>query len=362
MAACKWGNEEELCFNLQKLYGGFGYQRYKMGKFEEYSLYLDNKNFLRSPQVITFTDAGGKLMALKPDVTLSIVKNANLKEGGRQKVYYKESVYRPDKTTGEFREISQIGLEFLGGIDAAATAEVLYLAARSLAEIDDNYILDVSHPGIAAGIIEKYGAASHAAEIYAFMASKNTHDLKRFCEEKGLDASLADKLGLLVSCGGDFAAALDAAEKAVDGAPIKALVTLRRAYEALSALGVADKTRLDFSIVGDADYYKGIMFLGYVGGSPYAVLSGGRYDKLAGKYGCDSGIGFALYLDQLSFYGGGNSGGYDAVVLYDDNTNPADVVKTVERYADSGKTAVAAKTLPLGADGEIVDLRRDKNA
>ena len=138
MTACKWNNEEELCFNLQKLYGGFGYQRYKMGKFEEYSLYLDNKNFLKSQSVITFNDHGGKLMALKPDVTLSIVKNAA--PGQPRKVYYKESVYRPDKTTGEFREISQIGLELLGGVDDVATAEVLFLAAKSLEEIDAGFL------------------------------------------------------------------------------------------------------------------------------------------------------------------------------------------------------------------------------
>ena len=171
MTACKWNNEEELCFNLQKLYGGFGYQRYKMGKFEEYSLYLDNKNFLKSQSVITFNDHGGKLMALKPDVTLSIVKNAA--PGQPRKVYYKESVYRPDKTTGEFREISQIGLELLGGVDDVATAEVLFLAAKSLEEIDDDYILDVAHPGVVVGLIEDCGAAGFAGELYAFVSAKN---------------------------------------------------------------------------------------------------------------------------------------------------------------------------------------------
>ena len=203
MTACKWNNEEELCFNLQKLYGGFGYQRYKMGKFEEYSLYLDNKNFLKSQSVITFNDHGGKLMALKPDVTLSIVKNAA--PGQPRKVYYKESVYRPDKTTGEFREISQIGLELLGGVDDAATAEVLFLAAKSLEEIDDDYILDVAHPGVVAGLIEDCGAAGFAGELYAFVSAKNTHDLKNFCREKGVDETLSDKLAALVSCGGDCA-------------------------------------------------------------------------------------------------------------------------------------------------------------
>ena len=68
-------NEERIVFSLRSLYGGYGYSRYKMSKFEEYELYVRNKDFLISDSVITFTDTNGKLMALKPDVTLSIVKN-----------------------------------------------------------------------------------------------------------------------------------------------------------------------------------------------------------------------------------------------------------------------------------------------
>ena len=68
--------EEKAIFSLRNLYEQYGYKKYKMSKFEEYDLYLENKSFLPSQQVITFTDLSGKLMALKPDVTLSIAKNA----------------------------------------------------------------------------------------------------------------------------------------------------------------------------------------------------------------------------------------------------------------------------------------------
>ena len=47
-----------------------------MGGFEEYSLYQENRGFLSSDQVITFTDLDGRLLAMKPDVTLGIAKNA----------------------------------------------------------------------------------------------------------------------------------------------------------------------------------------------------------------------------------------------------------------------------------------------
>jgi ATP phosphoribosyltransferase regulatory subunit len=67
-------NEEKISFALRSLYHRRGYAPYRMSRFEEYELYMKNKDFLRAPEVITFTDVNGKLMALKPDVTLSIVR------------------------------------------------------------------------------------------------------------------------------------------------------------------------------------------------------------------------------------------------------------------------------------------------
>ena len=67
---------ERAGLELRGLYEKYGYRKYRMGQFEEYSLYMDNKNFLSSENVIVFTDLDGRLMALKPDITLSIVRHA----------------------------------------------------------------------------------------------------------------------------------------------------------------------------------------------------------------------------------------------------------------------------------------------
>ena len=68
--------KERASFGLRALYEAAGCRKYHMGQFEEYALYQENQNFLASRQVITFTDLDGRLLALKPDVTLSIAKSA----------------------------------------------------------------------------------------------------------------------------------------------------------------------------------------------------------------------------------------------------------------------------------------------
>ena len=69
-------SDEQAIFKLRSLYKSFGYSKYKMSKFEEYDFYVRNKDFLVSDNIITFTDTDCRLMALKPDVTLSIIKNS----------------------------------------------------------------------------------------------------------------------------------------------------------------------------------------------------------------------------------------------------------------------------------------------
>ncbi len=98
-------NDEKAIFALRALYEMYGYVQYRMNKFEEYDLYVRNKDFLVSENIITFTDADRKLMALKPDVTLSIIKNGSDEKGGLQKVYYNENIYRVPKGTHAFKEI-----------------------------------------------------------------------------------------------------------------------------------------------------------------------------------------------------------------------------------------------------------------
>ena len=95
-----WKNEEQAGASLQKLYLRYGYIPYKMSRFEEYDLYVRNKDFLVSDQIITCSDPSGRLLALKPDVTLSIVKNAPEQPGVVQKVYYQENVGLPGDPSG----------------------------------------------------------------------------------------------------------------------------------------------------------------------------------------------------------------------------------------------------------------------
>ncbi len=290
--------EEQAIFWLRELYESFGYRRFQMSRFEEYGLYVANKDFLLSDQVITFTDASGKLMALKPDVTLSIIKNAAHGSGQVQKLYYNENVYRPSGAMHSFKEIMQAGLECVGDLTDYDTAEVVYLAARSLARLDSSFVLDISHMGLIAATLEESGLRKAAQkQAMTCLLQKNAHELAALCQREGVDGSAL--LALVGFCG-SAAQLRQLSPVLTSPAQQQALGELTQVLAALEAMGIGGRVQVDFSCAGNLKYYSGLVFKGYLPGIPVSVLSGGQYDRLLTKMGKTSrAIGFAIYMDLL---------------------------------------------------------------
>ncbi|MCI8398358.1 MAG: ATP phosphoribosyltransferase [Oscillibacter sp.] len=292
--------QERAALQLRLLFEQAGFRQYRMGRFEEYGLYQQNRSFLASDQVITFTDLDGRLLALKPDVTLSIAKNAQVENGGCGCFYYVENVYRPSQESHTFQEISQMGLECIGAVDDAVTAQAVSLACRSLALTGRNFVLEASHMGYVAGLLDAVGAPETVRpKLLNCIRDRNLHELQAAAAEAGLSRQGTDALCRLNTLAGDWEAVLEAAEPlALNASMGAALTELRTLCEALTAEG--QRLRLDLSLVNDMEYYNGLVLQGYLAGLPRAVLKGGRYDPLAARFRPGAkAVGFALYLDEL---------------------------------------------------------------
>lgn len=290
-------NEEKIIFTLRALYDRCGYSLYKMSKFEPYDLYVRNKDFLISDQVITFTDINGKLMALKPDVTLSIIKNSKDAPGAVQKLYYNENVYRVAGAGRNYREIMQVGLECIGDIDDSCVSEVVTLALQSLRSISSRCVLDLSHPGIVSAVVDGLGDTIKAS-LLKCLGDKNRHELALLCQQNGIDVSTAALLDELIGC---YGAPREVMAKLRQlPLPAAGVAAVEEVDQLLISLADADHLRIDLSAVNNTKYYNGITFKGFIDGVPESVLSGGRYDRLLRRMGKNSGaIGFAVYLDAL---------------------------------------------------------------
>ena len=296
----KLQKDEQVYLEMQQQFEKAGYSLYKMRRFEEYSLYLENKNFLNGENVITFNDMHGKLMALKPDVTLSIVKNARDED---EKVYYRESVYRFDSTTSSFKEINQLGLEFIGDIKIEDAEQICYLAAECLSTIDKKSILALSHMGIITGIIKAMNIKMDKQdEALKAIKAKNYEALAEI--GKNADTDVLNKVKALFDAPTDFEDAIKVLKNMNLNEDIDIAVSeLEKIYKTARKGGRGDGVKLDFTIINDIAYYNGVIFQGFVSKVPRAILSGGRYDKLLEKFNKQKGaMGFAVSLSDLAVY------------------------------------------------------------
>ncbi|MBQ8562312.1 MAG: ATP phosphoribosyltransferase regulatory subunit [Firmicutes bacterium] len=341
--------EDINILNLRHLYEQFGYVHYKMNKFEEYDLYVTNKDFLSSDSIITFTDTNGKLLALKPDVTLSIVKNYQDVPETVQKVYYNENIYRTSKSTKTYKEIMQMGLECMGDLDIYQISEVLILAAKSLSALSDNYILDVSHMGIIQGFLEELKLKPrHEEKFLALLREKNVHGIRTLFDSLKICDDYRESAITLASTYGCMDTVLKTLRSiSLNETMDKAIDELETISDILSAQGF-DDVHLDFSIVNDMSYYNGVLFRGYIDGIPTGVLSGGQYDELMEKMGKRSGaIGFAIYMDLLEDYDTSLEGyDVDVLLLYGKTSSPEALFEAVQSLTSQGYSVQTQRQIP----------------
>ena len=344
-------NGERAVFRLRELYGQYGYTYYKMSKFEEYDLYVRSKSFLPSEYIPTFTDTDGKLMALKPDVTLSIVKNAQAGGGALEKVYYNENVYRADSGSHGYREIMQAGLECIGQIDLHAMAEVALLAVKSLEAVGGgDCLLNLSHLGVVTGLLEAAGASEPAcAALLTAIGEKNAPAIAALCGQWGIEEEYQERLCRIALLRGGPEEVLP---------PLRAIAAnetmaagLQELTDICGLLGpLARHVCIDLSMVDDARYYSGLILRGFLPGLPRAVLSGGRYANLLRQMGKDGGaVGFAVYLNLLERYSLEETGcDVDVLLLRGPSASPRRAMAEAEALRAQGLSVRVERAVPKG--------------
>lgn len=316
-----------------------------MSKFEEYDLYSHNRSFLATEQVLTFTDTDGKLLALKPDVTLSIIKN--FRGNGLEKLYYHENVYRASSMG--FREIEQAGLECIGDVDEYCVCEALGLAVKSLMSLSNHCELNISHLGILGELLGKLSKASKKMAL-ELIGRKNTDELRLLLRNENVLAETEEIIIELASLDCPAQEATQRLQEILGG--YVSWERLQLFCDTCDFLGkeFPDVVRVDFSTVGDTDYYSGIIFCGYVEGVPRSVLCGGQYDELMARLQKPArAIGFAIYLDLLKpLFFTAPEFDSDALLLYSEDCSAEDIYRRAEELKHSGRSVLVMNSVPEG--------------
>lgn len=297
--------QERKEIELISLFRRAGYKRCRLGQFDEYELFDQNRAFLEGDKMLTFTDPYGKLYALRPDVTLSVMKQAAYQPDPVYKVYYKENVFRLSSDTHQYEAHAQFGAEAIEKEAASDGSEVLALAQQALACLGDRTVLVLSHMGF---LLNNEWYIKQSSEIrdqiLLYIAQKNRHDLKTFLEGAGCPLQEQKKLTAAPVLTGRPEKVLEIIKKEQLGQELQSAAEEVCAQVSQLSELPGQKVILDFSLVNPLSYYNGLVFQGFLQGCSSYVLSGGRYDHLAKRFfpsaqkSCGA-IGFAIDLEAL---------------------------------------------------------------
>lgn len=268
---------------------------------------------------IRFVEPGtGEIVALRPDITPQVARLVATRMAdttGPIRLCYEGAVTRLAGELGQ-RELLQAGIELIDAPEPESDAEVLAVAAAALTatqlpeiRLDIGHVAPVRHvfdafPGGHDGPTQtsKLHAADARARFASALARKDRAGVR--AAARALPAATARLAEALATLWGPADATLDRAMQLPWPAEVRAvLARLRSVIALLTELAdpPAPAVAVDLGDLRGFDYYTGVRFAGYAGGAPDAVLRGGRYDELVGRYGRPAhATGFAIDLEAVA--------------------------------------------------------------
>lgn len=295
---------------LLAAFEAWGYQRIVTPVFECADVLERGLGADARAAAIRFVEPGtGEVVALRPDITPQVARLAATRLAeveGALRLCYEGAVNRlssPGRGPLAQREILQAGVELIGADDvAAADAEALAVAAAALAAIDPGpdagALVDVGHVAPVRWVLDGVGEAR--AAVAAALARKDRAAVARAVSAAPADVAAAAVA--LVGLTGPLADVLARARALAWPAHVAAaLAALEAAVAAARELAPAVRVTADLGELRGFDYYTGLRFAGYLRGAGDAVLRGGRYDELVGRYGrAARAVGFAVDIEAVA--------------------------------------------------------------
>ena len=289
------------------LFEAWGYARLVTPMFEHVDVLERGLGDGARAAAIRFVEPGtGEIVALRPDITPQIARVVATRLAdvpGPLRLCYDGAVMRLAGERGQ-REILQAGIELIDASEPDGDAEVLALAAAALARLAgalDATRLDVGHVAPARHVLAAAPDPDTRRALVAAISRKDRAGVR--VAARALPAAQQRLAEALVDLWGPAPATL-ARAAALPWPPdvLAAFDVLRAALAGLAELagGVLDVTA-DFGDLRGEGYYTGVRFAAYAAGAPEAILRGGRYDELIGRYGrAARATGFAIDLEAVA--------------------------------------------------------------
>lgn len=277
--------------------------------FEDYDVYQHFFPQLRQQMVKTI-DTDGRVLVLRPDVTLPIVETA-AREFPRSnqllKFGYVSTVFREYYGRSTYgKDFLQGGIEILGDSSPECDGEVIVTAAEILKAVGvENIRIDIGTAAYTQALFDGLPLSEEQkATLKGYMAERNLVACKSYIASLPISSDARKALEALPVLFGPYAQTLSKArDYSINSGMLNALSRLERVYDYILYAGYADKVQLDFGFASRLGYYTDTVFKVYVDGALYDIIDGGRYDQMSLRFGVDRpACGFGMNINLLYEY------------------------------------------------------------
>ncbi|PFH46653.1 hypothetical protein AMATHDRAFT_69300 [Amanita thiersii Skay4041] len=229
--------------------------------------------------IFDLMDQGGEQLALRYDHTVPLARWLAMNGGvvgggsGQAKIWQVGKVYRRDNpvmSKGRMREFSQADFDIAGQWDTMIPdAELISLTSTVLTRLDvGEFTIKLNHRKILDGIFEVCGVPPEKIRTISSAVDKLDKmawaDVKKeMTEEKGLEPTVADKIGEYVKHKGKESLLEQLLADPVLTANANAkqgLDEMRLLFAYLQSYKMMDKISFDLSLARGLDYYTGIIY------------------------------------------------------------------------------------------------------
>ncbi len=299
--------KEKLENRLKELIRSYGYNEIETPTFEYFDIFSKDTGTTPSREVYKFFDSENNTLALRPDFTpgaaRAAVKYFFEDDLPVRLCYLGKTFSNHSELQGKLKEVTELGLEYMGEPSEDADAEMINIAVELLkaAGLTDFQIC-VGNTEYFRGLCEYAGLKEETvSELSENIRNKNYFGTQDCLNDIEIDPEVKNTLHSFPDFFGNIDV-LNEAEKKVKGIKRSedAVNRLKKLYERLKHYGVQDYITFDLGMLSKHRYYTGMIFRAYTFGTGEAIVRGGRYDNLLKHFGRDkAAVGFTLIIDQL---------------------------------------------------------------